>query len=421
LVFELLLLLCLILLSGFFSATETALFSFSQTEMLQFQKSSNRRQNLAAKILQTPDQVLTSILLGNNAVNIMIVLVAGSLFQQFPLENYGILIRTEFQFALEILVIASILLIFGEILPKTIALKHPRQIIQTTILPFFLFHKGIGLLRVRQLAAMASQILFKAVRWTFGDKDEYADRSDIQKAVELGRKGGQLSREEAVLLDNVLKLKNISSTEIMQDRSKVVTLDPDTNIREAVLQSINHSLEVLPVYDKNKDKIIGVFDAAKAVLENHKGKIQEFMETPLFIPMVNISEILLDMLREQTSKLAVVVDEFGAYSGIISHQDIADFLTKSLVMWPAVSKTKGIKDTESGWTIDADVKLETVEELLAYKFPKGEYLTLGGLLTDLSGKIPRKNEWLVVEGWKFYIDEARPNKIVRVFIQKKGS
>jgi len=350
----------------------------------------------------------------------MIILVADHILQYIPFPLDPSAYEYMLRLIVEILFIISLLLIFGEIIPKNLALKNAISTVNLTIFPFFLFHELIGFLRIRNFIAFISGKLINTVRRIFGDKEEFANHADIQFAVEMSRKDGHLSREEASIVDKVLELKELPISEIMLHRSRVKTVHPQDTVNNGIKLGVKNRISRFPVYDRKKDSIVGVFQVNKAILESQKGQIQQFMTPPHFIPKVRASEILLEMLLEGKEELAVIVDEFGTYSGIVSSRQILDYLTQSAVKPPENQAFSGIKVAENGIYMHADVKLDMAEKILNCSFPRGDYRTLGGFLMAATGSIPRENEWLVVKGMKFYIDEARPNKIIRVFIQKKG-
>jgi CBS domain containing-hemolysin-like protein len=375
---------------------------------------------MVARIMVNPNQALTSLLLGNNAVNIMIILVANRLMQRIPIplsnQGYESLLR----FVVEVICIVSFLLIFGEIIPKSLALKYSHVVVRFTVSPFFLFHEFIGFLRIRHLVAFVSERLVVAVRRIFGDKEELANHEDIQLAVEMSMKGGHLSEEEASIVDRILELREAPISKIMIDRSMVKTVYPHDSVKNAIRLGTRNRISKLPVYDRKKDAVIGIFKVKKAILENQKGRVREFMSEPYFIPKVNAAEMILEMILHDRQNLAVVVDEFGTYAGIVTSSQILEYLTQSMVQLQEDEAQKEYTLTDHGLYVNANAKLEKIEEILKCTFPKGEYQTLGGFLITATGKIPKEREWLVIEGMKFYIDEARPNKIVRVFIQQKG-
>jgi putative hemolysin len=420
LVFELILLISLILLSGFFSASETALFSFTQTEIFSFRKSGKIRMKLTARIMEKPNQVLTSLLLGNNAVNVMIILVANHILQYIPLPAAQTVYTNILRAAGEIVIIVLLLLVSGEIIPKNLALRNPSAIVNLTIYPFFFFHELIGFLRIRNFIAFFTGKLLNAIRKIFGDKDEYADHADIQFAVEMSRKEGHLSKQEAAILDRILVLKELPVSKIMLDRSQVKTVYPYDMVKNAVKMGVKNRISKLPVYDKQKDAIIGIFNVKKAILEKQKGQVRQFMTPPHYIPKVKASEMMLSMLLEGKEDISIIIDEFGTFSGIISARQIMDYLTQTRAKSPQFQEDISIKSSENGVYMDADMPLEEAEQVLGCSFPRGDYQTLNGFLISAAGSIPREKEWLVVEGMKFYIDEARPNKIIKVFIQQKG-
>jgi putative hemolysin len=319
----------------------------------------------------------------------------------------------------KILIIVLLLLISGEIIPKNLALRNPYATVSLTIYPFFFFHELIGFLHIRNFIALITGKLLNAVRKIFGDREEYADHADIQFAVELCRKEGHLSKREAGIVDRVLALKELPVSRIMLDRSLVKTVYPHDKVKSAVRLGIKNGISQIPVYNKQKDSIVGIFNVRKAILETQKGQVRQFMTTPHFIPKVKASEMLLSIFLEGKEDIFIIIDEFGTFSGIISIMQIMDYLAYSRHE-SRFQEDTGFSPSENGIYLDADMPLEEVEDILKCSFSRGDFHTLNGFLISSTGSIPREKTWVVVEGMKFYIDEARANKIVRVFIQEKG-
>ena len=416
-IFELLLFGLLLAASAFFSSTETALFSFSYAELLRFRKSKDLRLALIARLMKTPNQVLTSLLIGNNAVNIMVVLVASRLLSRVPpvgpeLAQGAVRIR------LEALGITVVLLLVSEILPKSIALRIPMPLARINVMPFWFYHQLIGILRLRTFIAFAVKILLGVVHKIFGERDEHLHSGDLKLAVEFASREGHLSELEANMMDRALSFQDHPVEDIMVARAKVPTIAPGSGAAEGVRLAARHKQEYLVVYDSEADQVVGVMDVDKAIRRRLEGTVDDYLSTPVFVPKVNAMEALLDMLQPRGEKILMIVDEFGAFVGVVTIKDLLIYLAgteRRVRQTPLLSRRTG------GYTFSGEEKLSLIEEQLQWEFPKGEYVTLGGLLTDATGRIPRPGEWLVVHGRKFYIDEGKPNKIEKVFIPRQGT
>ena len=263
-------------------------------------------------------------------------------------------------------------------------------------------------------------MLVNNVRKIFGDKDEFANHSDIQLAVESSLKAGHLSSEEASIIDKILALKDLPIAKIMIHHSQVKVVYPTDTTNNAITLGTKYGISRLPVYDKKKDLIVGIFNVNKAISNNQMGFVKQYMTPPHFIPKIKASEMMLEMVLDDKDELFIVINEFGSFSGIISLRQILDYIIQSTIK---VNKedNEGIRYANHGVYINSEVKLEIVENILNCTFPKGDYHTIGGYLITSISSIPRTNEWLVVNGMKFYIDEAKPNRIIRVFINQKGA
>jgi CBS domain containing-hemolysin-like protein len=427
---EVLLLIGLLVLSAFFSATETAFFSFSKSELLALKKSNSARLRLVYRMMQKPNQVLTSLLLGNNFVNIMVVVVGAQLWSRLEFILVQRLrppsaLEEGFSTILEVFVLSGLLLFGGEIFPKSVALKYPRGVVRWNAIPFFLFHQVLGWSRLRLFASLSSKWLMRVAARILGNTKEQASSEDIQMAVELGEKEGHLSREEAQIIRNVLAVQDIPVSRLMVHRSWVHTLSPKDTVAEAIRLGMKNKWPQYPVYDIKKDQVVGVFDVEKAFYKGQKGRVRQFMRPPVFVSAIKTSEFLMDRLWEENHTLVVVLDEFGGYLGVLSTREIMDYLVK---MGTSITeevenreRSIGIVPQERGWNIEGSALVEDLETILETSFPRGDFRTVGGLLQWELGDIPQKGSCIVIHGWKFYVEVAKAHCVTSIFVPHKYS
>jgi putative hemolysin len=409
----------LILLAGFFSSTETALFSFSRSQLLHFRKSKNPQLRLAASLMDNPNHVLVSLLIGNNMVNIMFVLILNHIIQ--PFSDSVVLFQKYYfiRFIFEVGFITSLILLMGEIIPKSIALRFPKQVVTLFVIPFDIFHLVIGVLKIRNMITYGVSFVLNGVAKIYTKKDEMADFSDMQHAVEAAHKKGHISYTEASILDKILDLKQSYVEDFMIDKSQVFEVEPNYTLQKAILHAVQHDVRQCPVYDKKTDTVVGVFDLLSTIHHTHSEFVSDIMETPEFIPQLQAAEKLTEYFLDNKPFYFIVLDEFGQYRGIVNSDGFLNQLTQSAVPVLAGELPAGIESSKIGYKVNADVKVDVVESLLNANFKSKDAQSIAGVILEAIGRIPKEKEWVVIEGWKFYIEKSEPNRIIELQILKR--
>ncbi len=372
--------------------------------------------------MDTPNQVLTSILIGNNTVNIMIVLVSHHVMEAFTFSGSGTLYQQVIGILIEMLLITSVILLLGEILPKSFALRHAHSLVKLLVTPFFVFHNVIGVLKLRSVITGFVFKLNQIVHRVFGEKEESVNYEDIKLAVEMGLKEGHFSQDEADMVEKVLNFTRFPLNEMMTTRSQVKTVSPNNTIAEAIEIAEQKEDALLPVYDSQNDVIVGVFAVAPNFLRDKGDLVKRVMTAPHFVPIVSASEGILSALEDNEEELLIMVDEFGSYQGVVLIESVLEYIVEKKAKKEETPPLRSsfLNSSKNGIVIEGEEKIEVVEEILGFSFPKGEYQTFAGYIIAHIGEIPKEKLWVVVEGRKFYIEEANPNRIVKVFVPKKG-
>ncbi len=369
--------------------------------------------------MKKPNSVLTTLLLGNNVANIMLVILMGHLLNRMAFMLPGFFLAGWLKVLGEVLLITVFLLAVGEIFPKSIALRYSGRVAVLAIWPFYGLHQVIGIFHIRQLLTFIVWSILKIIRRLFGDKEESSNYEDIQVAVFLSEKEGHLSKEEASIIDRVLALEDADIAKFMVNRANIKAVNFRETVARAIYYSIKWQMELLPVYKDQKDSIIGVFNVNFAIQKEWHGLVGDHILAPVFIPRVNCSKLILQLLESPEDNLGVVIDEFGSFEGIVSKQNILSFLTYDVLDIPNKA-IAGVDKTPDGLYVDGTLKLDELEDILNFSFPHGDYHTVGGMLCAYQDRIPQKGDWVVVAGRKFYIDQSRPNRVIKVFIPLKG-
>lgn len=402
---------CLVL-SAYFSGTETALTSLSPAHARRIMERGGLGSALLARWAEEPLRVLTTILIGNNIVNVAASALATAVSQQL-LASGGQSAAIINPVAAAVGVMTLLLLTFGEITPKTLARIHAERIAGPAMLLLMPFH-----------------LLFRPVAWIFlkltralaGKEHDrvmpFVREEDIEFLVRLGRTEGSISSDRERLLRSVFEFTDTTAREVMVPRTDVVAVPsdaPEAELMERILAA-GHSR--VPVYEEHIDNIVGLC-YAKDLLRfvgqrkgDEKFDVSRYLRRANFVPETKpISELLREM-QENRIHMAIVVDEFGGFSGIVTLEDIIEEFFGDILdeydVEPSWSEPLG----EGDWKLDARIHLDEVGELFGVEFPEEEDLdTLGGFLSKVMGEVANVGAIVEAHGVRFTVLEADARRV----------
>jgi len=402
-------LIILILLSAFFSSLETALFHL---------KPHNKINNSAKKLLKNPKKLLASLLTGNTIVNIGLGSLAASytliLYNNnyFP-SNFSL----SFALMLEVIVITIILLIFGEVLPKTYAISKSEKLanvfsgllnlILTLIYPItFLFYQ-ISKLVLRFLPINKEQIF---------DSEE-----ELIMLAEVGEEDGTLEQEESDMIQSVFEFKNKLVKEILTPRVDLIALDSNQSLDDAMDTIMKDKFSKIPVYKNSIDNIKGILYAKDVIpyLTGSRPEIDllKITRDPYFIPETKPIDDLLKEFKTKKTNIAIAVDEWGGTSGIVTLEDIVEEVMGELSDPYDREEYEIIRKKDGNIITDGSIKIYDLEENLDIEFPDSrEYDTLAGYILDVLGDIPNKGDEVSFKKFKFKVIALDSNRIDKVEI-----
>lgn len=416
---QVILLIILLLLSAFFSGSEVAFFSVKQKNIEEDFKSSKIISRYAANLIAFPRRLLITILVGNTLANVAISIVSVTLALEIAyLYNVTINLILTFQ----IILVTIIILLFCELLPKVFASKHPNLTIRLIVLPIYLF--SLIIYPVSELITEVIRLTFSKIKF---DKSKSAiTEKEISDLAELGHERGTLEEDEQEIISSFVEFKSVLVVEVMTPRVDMVSFPYNVSI-EVLIETINKSgYSRFPVYQESLDKIIGIV---------HAKDLLPYLINKSFIKVETISKItrevlfvperkkISDMLKEFQQKkmhLAVVVDEFGGTSGLITLEDIIEEIIGEI--WdehdPEEDAIKVISPEKI--SVLGKVPITEVNELIGLElFPASdEYDTIAGLIINQAGDIPKEGYSFNLNNYKLTVKEVLKKRIKRIELDK---
>jgi len=395
----------LLFLSGFFSSSETALFSISRAKAKHIAKGTNKRDKLIKKMKDDSHKLLTTILIGNNLVNIGASAMATSLAMDI-FANNAVSIATG--------IMTLFILIFGEILPKSIAAKNNILIGRLVIYPIYLL--SIIFFPVVVLLNFIPKITGKMKRSPIATEEE------LMTIVEAVEEEGEIKQKEKELINNIFKLDDVNASEIMTPSVDIFTVEIDQPL--PLHDIIESGYTRIPVIQGNIDNIEGLLnirDILKAQIEpQNTFNIRQIMTKPLFIPETKKINELLNLFQKNKNHIAVTVNEHGENSGIVSLEDVLEVLVGEIEDESDKESPDIVTIKTNEWLVYGKADIEEVNNIIKLNVPGSyEYDTFSGFILWKLGRIPAVNEKFTLENYEISVKEKEKNRISVLNVKKK--
>lgn len=401
-------------LSGIFSGAEAA---FLSAQRIRLQKLVNEGSSKAAsvvKMVEHPEKLLPTILLGNNLVNTAAAALATAIaIDLVEDDGVGIMAAT--------IAVTVFLLIFGETIPKTISANHSERIAIILVLPTRWLQWIL-----KPVTIILEWIAISAARVLGGVKNAQAlvTEEEIKAMVSLGQEAGSVESGEADMIRRVLEFGDLRVREIMTPRPEMVCIELGATFRQFLHIYDQHSHTRFPVFEEDIDKIVGLISVKDVVRSLAKGSmamansVTSEMRSAYYVPETKLVHETFDSMRSMGHQMAVVIDEFGGVSGVVTLKALAEKVVGPVGEEGQAPSDEVIVLGEDSFEIDAAMLLEEANQRLSLNLPEGDYDTLAGFLLDRLGHVPDKNERLVVDNLQFEITEIRGVKIERVLVTR---
>jgi len=415
LVTEIIILLFLIIASAFISGSEVAYFSLAPNDLDELQHRKGRKQSAALRLLSRPERLLSTILVANNVINIAIIILAAFISSRlFDLSNNPIL-----SFIIEVVVITFILLLFCEIIPKVLASRNQLKF-ALMMAPALTFTSSL----FRPLSSLLAYSSFFVKRKP-RSRDTNLSIDDLSAALDLT---SSEIKDDKDLLKGVVRFGNINVNAIMCPRIDVTALEISKGFHSTMNEVIESGFSRIPVYSGTFDNVRGIL-FVKDLLP-HLGKPDNFRWQSLIRPAYVIPETkkISELLKEFQAKkihMAIVVDEYGGTSGLVTLEDVLEEIVGEITDETDEEVPLFRETGKSKWIFDGKILLNdffriTGTEDDPFEDVRGESETLAGLLLELFGEIPVKGREINTGGFRFIIESIENRRIREISVEKTG-
>jgi len=393
----------LLVLSAFFSGSETALMSLNRYQLRHKSREGHRGARIAEQLLQRPDRLIGLILLGNNLVNFS----AASLVAIIALKIGG-----QPAVALGTLILTLVVLVFSEAAPKTLAAMHPERIAFPAAIIYY------PLLKIAYPIVWLTNVASNGVLYLLGVRDS-AFQSNALTREELRtvvhEAGGRISSRYRQMLISILDLEKVTVDDVMVPHNEIIGIDLDDE-PDAIEHIIKRSMHTrLPVFQDNIDKIVGILhmrrlaNLARPAFD--KDAFVELLEEPYFVPEGTPLSTQLVQFQRRRQRIALVVDEYGDIQGLVTLEDILEEIVGEFTTDPADDEEDVVRDGADTWIVNGTANIRELNRSQDWSLPTDGPKTLNGLIVELLETIPKPTTCLKVNGYPIEILASDNNRV----------
>jgi putative hemolysin len=394
-----------LLLSGFFSLTETAVLSSNRYRIRHLAATGNKRAKKLAEWLTAPQRLLASILLGNNFANIGAATVAASIVAGAVDEG-----QRDILLAFETVLLTLIVLLFCELGPKAFATRTPEKISLRLVLPIE-FWMRISY-PIAQLSINFAGLFYRSVRESH--RSLAASISDV----ELKSIINSYTQDRRKMLERVLDFSERQVRDVMVPRMKTVALAIETPIEEVLRVVETTRLTRFPVYHRSLDNVLGIMHGKDLMPYLHSSKtlrLSQLLRKPVFIPDTARLNNAVTLLQSAQTHLGIVVDEHGGVEGIVTLEDLIEQIVGEIQDEHDIAVDEIIPQPDGGYVIDAGISVRELNERLGLDVPEnGYYVTLAGFMMVETGRVPSEGDTVEFGGSTYAVEQMVGRRIMRI-------
>ncbi len=420
---QVVILLILILINAFFAASEIAFISLNDAKIDLMVKDGNKKAKTIAKMLKSPSRFLATIQIG--------ITLAGFLSSAFASDSFAddlapILYQAipslsfETWKGISIVIITIILsyftLIFGELVPKRIAMKKYEAIAFATIgVINFIAILTSPFVKFLEFSTNVVSKLFGVT----GNEEEIVTEEEIRMMVDVGEEKGTIELNEKEMINNVFEFNDRTVSEIMTPRTEIFALDSNLAMSEAILEiAEDYKYSRIPVYKESIDQIIGILYVKDMLLEqkSKSTKIKNLVKEAYFVPETkDIDEVFTEM-RKNKKQIAIVLDEYGGTAGLVTMEDILEEIVGDIFDEFDDFEKEYEEIDPNTYLLQGNLPIYECRKILGIQIPEGDYETLSGYLIDELGRIPNEKEKPIIEfeNVVYKIEKIKNNRILKV-------
>ncbi len=399
----------LLAFSAFFAACEAAFFSLNPAQLAIIKETRGRGGQLINFLLEKPRELLITIYIGNELVNIAI----SALVTSIALKLFG-----DIGLAIAIGVGTFLILMFGEIVPKSLSLNFAEKFALFAARPLNLFYRLV--FPIQKRFTRLAEIIMSGVGILPKSKDNRISDEEFTSMVELGKDEGVIDAEESELIHNVMEFGGKTVGDVMTPKIDMFVLNANDTMKEILPKILENFYSRVPVYDEKEENIIGILLTKTLIRHRHQPK-GKFNLKNIVKPLISVPESrkIKDMLQDFKKlkrHMAIVLDEFGSVSGLVTLEDILEELVGEIDSEMRQDESPITKITEKRFRLSSTCSISDFNEEFNCELPNGDITTIGGFVFGLFGRVPRSGESISYDRFKFRIEKMKGARILSLHL-----
>ena len=401
----------LLIISAFFSGSETALTAVSKARIRHLADEGNKKAEAVEKLISKQDKLISTLLLGNNLVNILASALTTSLFISI-FGDVGVIIAT--------VVMTSLVVIFAEILPKIIALKYSDLWSLRAALPIKLTIKILG-----PIASLAQKVSSYFVKDNNDSRKLVDAHDELRGQISIHHQEGEVKKGDRDMLGAILDLPDVTVEDVMVHRKNITAIDINEINEKIITEILSSPFTRIPVWEENADNFIGLLHikslTREAFLNNNDFQnidIRKILSKPWFVPETTSLKEQLNAFLDKKLHMALVVDEYGSLMGLITLEDILEEIVGQIDDEHDVETEEVISELPNSIDVDGGMSIRDLNRNYGWDIPDTEATTLAGLIIHESQTIPKVGSAYIFYGFKFKILGRTRNQITSLRIEK---
>jgi len=401
----------LLLLSAFFAGIESSFFSMDWLKIKRLAKEGKKSAVIADWLRSRPKELVVTFLIGNELVNITASAVTSGIVIQYLGKEY---------LFVAIIIMTILILTFGEITPKTVGAYYPEKYALFAARPFYTFYLIITPFRF--IFTKLAEYILKKAGLELPVESHKLSEDDLLSIITVGTEKKIFTEEEKEVIESALELHEVTVSEIMTPRRDIFAIEKGKTVREVLEIIKGRDYSRIPVFEGSLDNIIGILyikDIIFLKFEGKEEKIDRFLRKPYFVPEFTPLLDLMKKFEETKNHIAIVVDEHGTVVGLITFQDILEFIVGDIPEEYEVEEPFFQKINENKWRVSGKLEVEILEEDLGLQLPEDyEFDTVAGFILDFLKRFPKEGESFEYQNYRFIIEKMENNRIISVIVEK---
>ncbi len=395
--------------SAFFAACEAAFFSLNSAQLASLKEKKGQTGQLICQLLEKPRQLLITIYIGNELVNIAISAIATSI-ALILFGNVGL--------AIAIGIGTFLILLFGEILPKSFSINHAEGFALFAARPLRYFSNIVQ--PIQQLFSNLTEKILSKFGISLLKKENIISGDEFKTMVVKGADEGAIDEEERELIHNVMEFGEKTVGDVMTPKIDMFTLNVNDKMEDILPKVLENFYARVPVYDNDGETIAGVLLTKNLNRYRHipseKFNLKSVLQPPISVPASKKIKEILNDFKKLKRHMAIVLDEYGSIAGLVTLEDVLEEVVGEIDSETRIEESPLIKLSEKRYRLKGNYSISEFNENFQHNLPNGDITTIGGFVFGLFGRIPRSGETISFENFKFRVEKMKGARIVSLHL-----